>query len=110
MPYKSRKRKSRARVRRSRSRPRKSRSTKGKIIPLSRYASKSPKNYIGQVKFVKLPNNKWPRPRWLVRINSNGNVVARAPKIGASYNDIYNKKESVFNKETVLPKGTIVRV
>tara|TARA_B100001057_G_scaffold456007_1_gene503009 strand:+ start:227 stop:526 length:300 start_codon:yes stop_codon:yes gene_type:complete len=62
--------------------------------------------YLGKVIFVNLPNNKRKRYRWIVRKTENNRYVARRPKIGVLARDLNLKRESDYNKEVLLPKGT----
>jgi len=62
--------------------------------------------YIGKVILLHLPNNKHPRYRWIVRKRDDGRYIVRAPKIGTLRKDIDLKKDSDFNKETLLPKNS----
>ena len=62
--------------------------------------------YIGKVILLYLPNNKRPRYRWIVRKRDDGRYIVRAPKIGTLRKDINLKRDSDFNKETLLPKNS----
>ena len=62
--------------------------------------------YIGKVILLYLPNNKRPRYRWIVRKRDDGRYIVRAPKIGTLRKDINLKRNSDFNKETLLPKNS----
>ena len=64
--------------------------------------------YIGKVIFVKLPNNKRKRYRWIVRKTKNNRYVGRSPKIGVLARDLNFKRESDYNKEVLLPKRTTI--
>ena len=59
--------------------------------------------HIGKVILVKLPNNVRARYRWITRKNDKGRYYARAPKIGVLIRDLDLKRDSDYNKETLLP-------
>jgi hypothetical protein len=66
-----------------------------------------PDKYIGKVELVKLPNNKRPRYRWIVKKRDDGRYIARAPKIGVLIRDLNKKFDWDYNSEHLLPKGFI---
>mgnify|MGYP001302095841 CR=1 FL=1 len=59
--------------------------------------------YINKVILVKLPNNKNPRYRWIVKKKENGRYVVRAPKIGVYIRNLRFKKDNDYGKEHLLP-------
>ena len=58
---------------------------------------------VGQIKFVKLPRNKRPQPRWIEKQRSDGRFIVRNPHIGVRYRDMNLKRPSDFGKPTLLP-------
>ena len=99
---------------------RKSNKSKKSYIKKSRKTNKSKKStkkstkkskldkYIDKVLLVKLPNNKRRRYRWITRKNDKGRYYARAPKIGILLKNLNLKRNSDYNKETMLPVNTII--
>ena len=85
-------------------------STKKSIKKSTKKSTKKSKldKYIDKVLFVKLPNNKRRRYRWITRKNDKGRYYARAPKIGILLKNLNLKRNSDYNKETMLPVNTII--
>ena len=61
--------------------------------------------YVGRVLLVKLPNNRRPRWRWIVKKRDDGRYIARTPKIGVLIRDLDKKLEKDYNSEHLLPKN-----
>jgi hypothetical protein len=59
--------------------------------------------YIGKVIYVELPNVKNPRWRWILKKREDGRYIVRVPKVGVLINKLHLKKDTDFNKETILP-------
>ena len=59
--------------------------------------------YINKVILVKLPNNKKPRYRWIVKKNEKGRYIVRAPKKGVLIRDLQFKRDNDYGKEHLLP-------
>lgn len=66
-----------------------------------------PDSYEGRVLMVKLPDNNWYRWRWIVRKNSNGRYVVRAPKIGVLIRHLDLKRDADYGPEQILPLNSI---
>lgn len=64
--------------------------------------------YIGQTIYVIIPSNKYPTWRWIVRKREDGRYIVRNPKIGVKIRNLYLHKNSDYEKETLLPKGSKV--
>ena len=72
-----------------------------------KYNKKNFDRYIGKVILVKLPNNKRPRWRWIVRKRDDNRYIVRAPKIGVLIRELDLKRDSDYNKEVLLPKNAM---
>ena len=99
---------------RSRSKSKKSkRSTKRSKRSTKRSKTKKSKSHtsplVGKIVHrVRLPGQSGHRIRWITGVSKNGQLKARAPKIGVMIRDLKKKRNSDFGPERVLPKGTIV--
>ena len=81
----------------------KKKSTKKSNKPKKSTKKSNLDKHIGKVIFVKLPNNNRYRWRWITRKNDKGRYYARAPKIGVLIRNLDLKRDSDYNKETILP-------
>jgi hypothetical protein len=61
--------------------------------------------YVGNVVFVKLPNNTKPMRRWIVRLREDGKYIVRAPKFGILLKRLRFHHDSDYNDEHVLPSN-----
>lgn len=61
--------------------------------------------YVGKVVLVKLPNNRRPRYRWIIKKRDDGRYIARSPKIGVLVRDLHKKRDKDYNSEHLLPKN-----
>ena len=60
--------------------------------------------YVGKVILIKLPRNKNPRWRWIVRKKGNRFIV-RTPKFRTLIRNLDKKRSRDYGKETLLPLG-----
>lgn len=63
--------------------------------------------YIGKVILLKLPNNKKPVYRWIIKKRNDGRYIVKTPKNGVLIRELDLKKNSDYGKEVLLPKNTI---
>jgi hypothetical protein len=64
--------------------------------------------FVDKVLYVKLPDSKGLRWRWIVRKREDGRYIVRAPKIGVLVRELDLKRDSDYGKETLLPIGSVI--
>lgn len=66
----------------------------------------STKLRVGKVEMLQIPGTKRARWRWVVRQLPSGRYMARTPKLHVQIKKLHLKRNSDFNAEHMLPKGT----
>ena len=61
---------------------------------------------VGKVVMVKLPSNKRPRFRWIVRKREDGRFIVRTPKTGVLIRELKYKNDYDFGPPHLLEKGS----